>query len=98
MEWYLVLKALKTTKVSTKLTEYMSLNVLFSKFIDFLSLSFRFRLAYHVAGLLTKHCYKIIYSKVYRGFALSENQQGYFLKRRILTRIRLCFLNLFDKT
>ena len=26
--------------------------------------SFRFRLAYHVAGLLTKHCYKIIYSKV----------------------------------
>ena len=23
-----------------------------------------FRLAYHVAGLLTKHCYKIIYSKV----------------------------------
>ena len=34
MEWYPVLKALKTTKVSTKLTEYMSLNVLFSKFID----------------------------------------------------------------
>lgn len=34
MEWYPVLKALKTAKVSTKLTEYMSLNVLFSKFID----------------------------------------------------------------
>lgn len=64
MEWYPVLKALKTTKVSTKLTEYMSLNVLFSKFIDFLSRFFRFRLAYHVAGLLTKHCYRIIYSKV----------------------------------
>ena len=24
------------------------------------------RIAYHVAGLLTKHCYKIIYSRVRR--------------------------------
>lgn len=63
MEWYLALKALKTTKMSTKLTAYMFLNV-FSLNIHFPSRSFRFRLAYHVAGLLTKHCYKIIYSKV----------------------------------
>ena len=82
MEWYLVLKALKTAKKKkTKLHETDCIYVFecfFSLNIHFLSRSFRFRLAYHVAGLLTKHCYKIIYSKVYRGFALSENQQGYF--------------------
>ena len=66
MEWFLILKALKFTKVTTKLTEYKFLNLLFffSLNIHFPSRCFRFRLAYHVAGLLTKHCYKIIYSKV----------------------------------
>ena len=94
MEWYLVLKALKTTKVSTKLTEYMFLNVLFSKFIDFLSRSFRFRLAYHVAGLLTKHCYKIIYSKVGVLFYRKSSKATFkIVKRRLSERYFLLFIS-----
>lgn len=44
MEWFLILKALKFTKVTTKLTEYKFLNLLFPKYT--FSLTFVFDLGW----------------------------------------------------